>query len=176
MAGKAKPSESLSLNSIKIRSVLCTQFCTHCKWSRNSLILLTEWKKKNRSFSLLIFLGVFFVVQRPPSNSQVIHLLANHFLLIFSVPIIVHNFFEAFLQIMVSSVVNWKIPFQALEFSLINKGMCQRQTLFAILLKWSQNFVYRTQMTYNKRPLCFQLREKTAFCPFVLRHLCPVHD
>lgn len=99
---------------------------------------LTDRKKtnkKNRSFSVLIFLGVFIVVQRPPSNSQVIHLLANHFLLIFSVPIIVHNFFEAFLQIMVSSVVNWKTPFQALEFSLINKGMCQRQTLFEILLK-----------------------------------------
>ena len=132
---------------------------------------LTDRKKtnkKNRSFSLLIFLGVFIVVQRPPSNSQVIHLLANHFLLIFSVPIIVHNFFKAFLQIMVSSVVNWKIPFQALEFSLINKGMCQRQTRFAILLKCGQNFVYRTQMTYNKGPLRFQFREKSAWYCFMV--------
>ena len=126
---------------------------------------MTE-KKKDSFYSLLIFLGVFIVVQRPPSNSQVIHLLANHFLLIFSVSIIVHNFFEAFLQIMVSSVVNWKIPFQALEFSLINKGMCQRQTLFAILLKLRQNFVYRTQMTYNKKTSLFSVQGKICFLSF----------
>ena len=43
----------------------------------------------------------------------------------------------------------------------------------------SQNFAYRTQMTRNKRFLCFLFRENllgiNGFCSFVLRHPCPVH-
>ena len=44
-----------------------------------------------------------------------------------------------------------------------------------------QNFVYQTQMTLNKRPLCFLFRKNLlglfhVCCSFVLRHLCPVNE
>ena len=64
---------------------------------------------------LPMFLVVFTGVQRTPSNSQVIHFLANRFLLIFSDMVVVHKFFEVFFHIVVPFVIGWKSLFKTLN-------------------------------------------------------------